>query len=374
MTSTGNRPGDEIPPTQISELPETERRILAALAIVGRASLSADELAELTEVDDVAPLLADLEQRGLIRGKEKQRYSAVDRVGEDIRKTDDALSTGERLLQYMTTLAKGGQLTPERLLDDAEAVLGLSEWAAEMRQWKRLLELVKTLQACFELARRVEQWLALLHHGLKAARALGDRQSELWILQRLAAASASAGDPSAERRYLREAEELRRRHGLSPHDATSNEELPNRGMSDGGTSAGGRAADILRRGTGRIALWRLCLIAVAAVAAGGATGYAIGNSSDANAGSTVKRVPVTVTADGHTVRTFETVTLPARTVLGTKTAVRTVTVPPNPATVTTPPTTVTVPPNPATVTTPPTTVTVPPNPATVTVTAPPRSE
>jgi hypothetical protein len=373
VTNTGDQSGEEIQPTQISELPETERHVLAALAIVGRASLSADELAELTEVDDVAPLLADLEQRGLIRGKEKQRYSAVERVGEDIRKTDDALSTGERLLQYMTTLAKGGQLTPERLLDDAEAVLGLSEWAAEMRQWKRLLELVKTLQSCFELARRVEQWLALLHHGLEAARALGDRQSELWMLQRLAAASASAGDPSAKRRYLREAEELRRRHGLSPHDATSNEGMPN-GQIDGGTSAGGRAADILRRGTGRVALWRLSLVAVAAVAAGGATGYAIGNSSEANAGSTVKRVPVTVTADGHTVRTYETVTLPTRTVLGTKTAVRTVTVPPNPATVTTPPTTVTVPPNPATVTTPPTTVTVPPNPATVTVTEPPPSD
>ena len=128
-------------------------------------------------MDDIAPLLADLEQRGLIGGKEQQRYSAVGRMSREIRQTDDALSTGEHLLQYMTTLAKGGQLTPERLLDDAEAILGLTEWAAEMRQWKRLLELVKTLQACFELAHRVEQWLTLLHRGLDAARALNDRQS-----------------------------------------------------------------------------------------------------------------------------------------------------------------------------------------------------
>lgn len=123
---------------QVAALPLAERRVLAALAVVGRASLSADELAELTEVAEIASLVADLERRGLVTRDEKQRC-ALGHLGEEIRKTDDALSTGESLLQYMTTLAKGGKLTPERLLDDAEAILGLTEWAAEWQRWEGLL-------------------------------------------------------------------------------------------------------------------------------------------------------------------------------------------------------------------------------------------
>jgi hypothetical protein len=76
----------------------------------------------------------------------------------------------------MTTLAEGGQLTPERLVKDAEATLGLSEWAVESEQWAALLELVKTLQACFEIAHRVQQWLILLDRGRSAAQALCDRR------------------------------------------------------------------------------------------------------------------------------------------------------------------------------------------------------
>jgi hypothetical protein len=328
--------GTLTPPTQIAELPQAERRALAALAIVGRASLSAEELSALAEVGEIAPLLADLERRGLIRGEGKKRYSALGRVGEEIRKADDALSTGEQLLQYVTTLAKGGQLTPERLLDDAEAVLGLTEWAAEMRQWEGLLELVKTVQASFEIARRVEEWRTLLNRGLDAARALGDRKSEVWVLQRLATISASAGDPPAARQYLHEADEVQRRYWLPG---------------------------------GGVTRWALCLIAAATAAAGGATGYAIGNSSaTGNIGPTTTRIPVTATVDGRTVSTYTTVTLPVRTVLSTKTVTTTVTAPPRTVTVTSPPTTVTSPP--VTVTSPPVTVTSPPR----TVTVPPGGE
>lgn len=282
--------GDENPPTRITDLPAAERPVLAALAIVGRASLSAEELRELAEVDDVAPLLDDLKRRGLIEGEQQRRYCAAERVGAEIRKTDDALSTGERLLEYVTTLAKGGQLTPERLLDDAEAVLGLSEWAAEMQQWEGLLELVKTVQAGFAIAHRLEELLALLERGRTAARALKDWRSEVWVLQQLGATSASAGDHTAAQRYLREADEL---IATKCRPVVDNGPVPKK--------------------------WMLCSIAAAAVAAGGAIGWAIG-SSTANAGHTTTNVTVTTVVNGHTVTLHKTVTLPIRTVTKTGTA------------------------------------------------------
>jgi hypothetical protein len=309
VIGTGEGSGGETALTQIAELPPSERRVLAALAVVGCASLSAGELAELIEVGEIAPLVADLERRGLITRDEKRRC-ALSRFGEEIRKTDDALATGERLLQYMGTLAKGGQLTPGRLLDDAEAILGLTEWAAEWQRWEGLLELVKTLQAGFEIASRIEQWLTLVDRGRHAAQALGDRRSEVWMLQQLAAASTIAGDAFAAQMYLREADELRRWRQLLLRRAKS-------------------------AGPARIALWSLGLIVVAA--AGGATSYAIANSNRRVDPRTIRvslstRVPVTVTVNGQTATTtttvtlpgYRTVTLPPTTVVSTTTVTATV--------------------------------------------------
>jgi hypothetical protein len=313
VSDSGGWPGEDTAETQVMALPPAERRILAALAVVGHASLSADELAELAEVEDVGPVVDELERRGLIKRDERKRYSALGRVGEEIRRTDAALASGDRLLTYMTTLAKGGKLTPERLAEEAEAILGLSEWAAEHREWARLLELVKTLQACFGIAHRVQEWLALLERGRSAARALGDERSEVWVLQQLATASASAGDAPAAQRYLREADNLQRRRQPSARQA---------GRTDEALPAGDRAALAAGGGGSRVALWIVGLVIVGAGGIG--AGYAIGND-DGDVGATTARVPVTVTVRGRTVTTSDRVTLPATTVVSTTTEVTTAT-------------------------------------------------
>jgi hypothetical protein len=279
-------PGDESIATDVISLPTAERHVLAAVAVVGRASLSESELADLLAIDDVRPLIADLQARGLIKGDERNRYSLLGRVGEDIRKTDDALATGDQLMRYMTTLAKAGDLTPARLVDDAQAILGLSEWAAENRQWASLLEFVKTLQACFGIAQRVQQWLALLERGRSAAQALGDRRSEVWILQQMATAAQSAGDTAAAQRYLREADELQRGYAPTAERAVVERSLLSR------------------------VLWGLGFTVTALVGVG--IGYAIGNDGGGSAATTptvtvTHRVTQTVNQSG-TVTEFVTTT------------------------------------------------------------------
>jgi hypothetical protein len=316
VTGQGSWPGDDTALTEVIALPPAERRVLAALAVVGRASLSADELAELVEVPDVAPIVDDLERRGFVRRDERTRYSAAGRIGESIRRTDEALATGDRLLGYVTTLARGGRLTPARLVEDTEAILGLSEWAAETQRWQGLLELVKTLQASSAIAQRVPEWLTLLERGRRAARALDDRGSEVWVLEQMAAASASAGDAVSAQRFLREADELRR--GRRPGEETETrvyEPAPAAGQAAAGGS-----------GTQGIVLWIIGLIVAAGAGVG--VGYAIANDNGSS-GSTVTTtpVPVTVTLPGGTVTTQETVTLPATTVLTTTTETTTTTGP-----------------------------------------------
>src|SRR5439155_1400374 len=123
----------------VSSLPTNERRVLAALAVVGQASLSADELAAVAEVDEVVSAIDDLRARGLLERADGERYSLVGSVGKEIRDTDAALATADRLSGYVMTLAKAGELTPERLVEETEAILGLTEWAAEHEEWRTVL-------------------------------------------------------------------------------------------------------------------------------------------------------------------------------------------------------------------------------------------
>ena len=125
-----------------------------------------------------------------------------------MRQTDPAFAAGDRLLRRFTTLARDGALTSARVAEDAEAIVALSEWAQQTGRLAQLLELVRALQGTFGNAQRAGQWTALLERGRAAARMLGDRASEIWVLQQLAAATAGAGDAVSAQRYLREADEL----------------------------------------------------------------------------------------------------------------------------------------------------------------------
>src|SRR3954447_17957752 len=100
MSGRDEWPSETTAVTRLDLLPRDERTILAALAIVGRASLSTEELAALVEVADVRPLVADLERRGLLRRDEDRRLSVAGRLGTDIRKLNETIETADRPMGY----------------------------------------------------------------------------------------------------------------------------------------------------------------------------------------------------------------------------------------------------------------------------------
>jgi hypothetical protein len=305
MSDAGGWPGEETAPTELMALSERERRVLTALSVVGGASLSDEDLRAVADGEDVTAVVGGLEARGLVKSEEPGRYAVVGRVGEEIRRTDDALATGDRLMGHMMTLAQSGELTPERLTAEAGAILGLSSWAAERQQWRRLLELVKTLQSCFVISRRVDDWLQLLHRGRAAAQVLGDRPSEVWILQQLAEASSAAGEQAAAQQYRREAEQLQRGPQAGPTTQSTTYE----------TAAAG--------GPGGTNVWLWVVGLVVALAAGIGAGWAIGSSGGDNGGPTAVTV---VNPEASTVATTQTVTQSGSTVVSVSTSISTETV------------------------------------------------
>ena len=179
-------------PESFQSLTESERRVLAVLAVVGEASLTADEAAELAEVDEVRPVLDELRRRGLVR-QEDDRDALAPGLGAKLRRAWDLTDTTDRVLRQVYSIAQDGRLT----LDDLPAILGVSRWAAEAGRWSELLSLIRLTETALDVKQRVEVWIQIVEQARTAARKLGDIEAEAWAENQLADAGRAIANASA---------------------------------------------------------------------------------------------------------------------------------------------------------------------------------
>src|SRR5215211_5752530 len=109
---------------------EDEQRVLAALAVPMGASVGEEHLNELAGVADARPALESLQRRKLVQAH-SPRYSLRGSLDETLREEWDLTPWNERALMYFTTLAEEQRHAPDRILEEADAILGVVQWAAQ---------------------------------------------------------------------------------------------------------------------------------------------------------------------------------------------------------------------------------------------------
>ncbi len=201
-------PAEALTAEVLNALQEPERQVLAALAALGGAPLPADHLAALTGLDDAAPVLEALLQRGLVQAH-SPRYSLAGALGQDLQQMWDLTPWAERALTYFTAWAGEQRQTPDRLLEETEPILRTLEWAAGTGRWTEVLRLGRAVEGALALGRRWGVWAQVLQWALQAARVLGDQAAEAWALHQLGSRALCLGNAAAARTSLSQALRMR---------------------------------------------------------------------------------------------------------------------------------------------------------------------
>lgn len=191
--------------TQVLEaLSEPEREILGVLAASGGGPISVEHLVAQARLPNIASVLETLGQVHLVQSH-SPRYSLTGTWSQDLRQIWDLTPWREKALAHFAGWAERHQQNTRRLLEDADAILEVLEWAVEARRWQQALRLAWAVEAALALGRRWGTWAKVLELTLQAARALGSRAAEAWALHQLGSRALCLEDTVTARSLLTEA-------------------------------------------------------------------------------------------------------------------------------------------------------------------------
>ena len=192
----------------LNALPASLRQVMAALAALGGVPVHAEHLAALAGLADVAPTLKALERRGLVQAH-SPRYSLTGDLDAALQQALDLTPWMERALAYFTAWAEAQQQAPERLLEEAEAIQWILQWATSASRWADVLRLGRAIEGALVLGGRWAAWAQVLSWILQAGQALGDQAVEAWALHQIGTRSLCLGDSAAAHTSLSQALQLR---------------------------------------------------------------------------------------------------------------------------------------------------------------------
>lgn len=191
-------------------LPQPQKIILALFTALGaNVALGAEHIKEITELLEVKPAIEALRRRNLIQAND-ERYNLTSNLIKELQPEKwNSTPWMERTTSFFTKWVQQHCGTPEQLLQERDTILRVLEWAVGAGHWSIVLHLGRTVQGILALSGQWGAWNLVLKWMLLAARAMGDRAAEAFVLHQLGTRALCLNEVADAQSYLTEALRIR---------------------------------------------------------------------------------------------------------------------------------------------------------------------
>jgi len=206
----------------------------------------------------------------------------------------DLTPWNERALAHFATWAEEQRHSTERVIEEADAILGVLQRSAQEGRWAGALRLGRVVEGPLAVRGHWGAWAETLERELEAARQLGDRAAEAWSLHQSGTRALCLEESATARADLTEALRLRESVGDWEGAAVTRHNLNLLGGFGGdhgpeGNGSGG--------GAGSPKLWPLIVGTIVVVAILALIGAAVLGQGDQQPGGRGDQPPLAC-ADG----------------------------------------------------------------------------
>jgi hypothetical protein len=195
-------------------LTQPQKLIVALFTALGaNVALKAEHIAEITELPEIKPALEALRRRNLIQANDEvidKRYNLTSNLIKELEPEKwNSTPWMERTTSFFTKWVQQHCGTPKQLLQERDIILRVLEEAVGAGHWSIVLHLGRTVQGILALSGQWGAWDLVLKWMLLAARGMGDRAAEAFVLHQLGTRSLCLNEVANAQSYLTEALEIR---------------------------------------------------------------------------------------------------------------------------------------------------------------------
>jgi HYDIN/CFA65/VesB-like, Ig-like domain/NB-ARC domain/Domain of unknown function (DUF4062) len=209
---------DDLLTQAVSYLSESEMRVLAALSSLGGAPLAIETLSDLTEIEDLGPVIEPMIGRRLIESNGSD-YQLTGELNEFLHQLWKLDQWRERALGYFTDWAEEHCREPNRIMEELDAISRILEWAERTGRLKEFIRLGRAIDHGLILSGQWDTWEYLLQWILQSARVVDDFANEAWALHQLGTRALCMENKGVAKELLSQA--LDQRIALGDHDGAS---------------------------------------------------------------------------------------------------------------------------------------------------------
>lgn len=213
---------EEVAAMLLEKLDDDELAVLAVLTALRGATLTAEQLADLTGVEDVDAVVESLLRMRLIKAN-SPRYNVTDPPTLD-RVVHHSQWHGDLMAHFSNWVERNAD-RPHAVIEERQAIVAVLARAAEAAAWQDLLRLGRAAELPFFVTKRWGGWKEVLDHQLTAAERIGDRSAQAWAHHQLGSRALCLGDRVAALNHLSRALVIREALGDHTGAATTRHNL-----------------------------------------------------------------------------------------------------------------------------------------------------